>query len=91
MAKVKTTPVQEEQLITLTKEQFQKLLQVRELLDDASDALNDIDGEETAFSIGKSVGSVYSDLILAYNELSEVLMEKQSEIFSNDFEDLDEN
>lgn len=91
MAKAKATPVQEEKLITLTKEQYQKLLSVRELLDDASDALNDIDGDETIFSIGKSVGSVYSDLILAYNELSEVVMDKQSESFEFDFEDENEN
>ncbi len=46
MAKAKTTPaVQEEQLITLTKEQFQSILKVRELLDAATDTLDNIDGE----------------------------------------------
>ena len=92
MAKAKLTPVkQEEKLITLTKEQYQKLLTVRELLDNASDALNDIEGDENAFSIGKQIGSTYSDLILAFNELSEVVMDKQEEAFEFDFEDEDEN
>jgi hypothetical protein len=88
MAKAKATPVkQEEKLITLTKEQYQKLLSVRQLLDDASDALDNIDGNESIFDIGKQVGSTYADLILAYNELSEVVMDKQMEVFSDEDSD----
>ena len=87
MAKTKVTPVkQEEKLITLTKEQFEKLLTVRELIDNASDALNDI---ENACSIGKQIGSTYSDLILAFNELSEVVMDKQFGDESDEDEDDD--
>lgn len=90
MAKAKVTPVkQEEKLITLTKEQFEKLLTVRELIDNASDALNDIEGDENAFSIGKQIGSTYSDLILAFNELSEVVMDKQFGDESDEEEDDD--
>ena len=91
MAKAKATPVKEEQLITLTKEQYQKLLEVRELLDGASDILSDIDGDDNLFEIGKQVGSAYSDIILAFNELSEVVIDKQEEAFEFDFEDEDEN
>lgn len=90
MAKAKQTPVLEEQLITLTKEQYQKLLEVRELLDNASDALNDIDGDDSLFEIGKQVGSAYSDIILAFNELSEVVLDKQEDAFEFEFEE-DEN
>jgi len=78
MAKAKTTPaVQEEQLITLTKEQFQAILKVRELLDAATDTLDSIDGDENAFAIGRMVGDAHSDLIHAYNELAVVIMNKQ--------------
>jgi hypothetical protein len=90
MAKAKTTPVQEEQLITLTKEQFQALLKVRELLDAATDTLDNIDGDENAFAIGRMVGDAHSDLIHAYNELAVVIMNKQEEAYEFSY-DLDEN
>ena len=91
MAKAKTTPVQEEQLITLTKEQFQAILKVRELLDSATDTLDNIDGDENAFAIGRMVGDAHSDLIYAYNELAEVIMNKQSDAYTLSFDDEDEN
>jgi hypothetical protein len=92
MAKAKATPaVQEEQLITLTKEQFQSLLKVRELLDAATDTLDNIDGDENAFAIGRMVGDAHSDLIHAYNELAEVIMNKQSDTYTISFDDEDEN
>ena len=88
MAKAKATPAKQEvKLITLTKEQYQKLLSVRQLLDDASDALDNIDGNESIFDIGKQVGSTYSDIILAYNELSEVIMDKHTEAFGDEDSD----
>ena len=91
MAKAKTTPVQEEQLITLTKEQFQSILKVRELLDSATDTLDNIDGDENAFAIGRMVGDAHSDLIHAYNELAEVIMNKQSDAYTLSLDDEDEN
>ena len=91
MAKTKTTPVQEEQLITLTKEQFQAILKVRELLDSATDTLDNIDGDENAFAIGRMVGDAHSDLIHAYNELAEVIMNKQSDAYTLSLDDDDEN
>ena len=78
MAKAKTTPVKE-QLITLTKEQHTKLLEVRALLDAATDTLDNIDGDENAFAIGRMVGDVHSDLIRAYNELSDVIIDNQDD------------
>ncbi len=91
MAKAKTTPaVQEEQLITLTKEQFQALLKVRELLDAATDTLDGIDGDENAFAIGRMVGDAHSDLIHAYNELAVVIMNKQEESYEFSYDE-DEN
>jgi hypothetical protein len=78
MAKAKTTPVKE-QLITLTKEQHTKLLEVRALLDAATDTLDNIDGDENAFAIGRMVGDAHSDLIRAYNELSDVIIDNQDD------------
>ena len=91
MAKAKQTPVQEEQLITLTKEQFAALLKVRSLIDIATDTLDNIDGDENAFAIGRMVGDAHSDLIHAYNDLGDIIEAKQDEMFVNGFEDLDEN
>jgi len=87
----KATPVQEEQLITLTKEQFAALLKVRSLIDIATDTLDNIDGDENAFAIGRMVGDAHSDLIHAYNDLGDIIEAKQDEMFVNGFEDLDEN
>ena len=54
MAKAKQIPVKEEQLITLTKEQFQKLIEIHSMLDTASDVLDEIDGDDgNLFEIGK--------------------------------------
>ena len=79
MAKAKTTPVVQEQVITLTKEQYAKLLEVRALLDAATDTLDNIDGDENAFAIGRMVGDAHSDLIHAYNELGDIIMDKQTD------------
>jgi hypothetical protein len=90
MAKAKTTPVQEEKLITLTKEQFVKLIEIHSMLDNASDTLNDIDGDDNLFEIGKSVGDACSDIINAFNDLGDIIDEKQDEVYEFSY-DLDEN
>jgi hypothetical protein len=90
MAKAKTTPVQEEQLITLTREQFVKLVEIYSMLDNASDTLDSIDGDDNLFEIGKSVGDACGDIINAYNDLGDIIDDKRDEIMSS-FEDLDEN
>jgi hypothetical protein len=87
---VKTTTVQEEKLITLTKEQFVKLIEIHSMLDNASDTLNDIDGDDNLFEIGKQVGDAHSDIVNAFNDLGDIIDEKQDEVMGY-FEDLDEN
>jgi hypothetical protein len=87
---VKTTTVQEEKLITLTKEQFVKLIEIHSMLDNASDTLNDIDGDDNLFEIGKAVGDACSDIVNAFNDLGDIIDEKQDEVMDY-FEDLDEN
>ena len=87
---VKTTTVQEEKLITLTKEQFVKLIEIHSMLDNASDTLNDIDGDDNLFEIGKAVGDACSDIVNAFNDLGDIIDEKQDEVMGY-FEDLDEN
>ena len=92
MAKAtKATPVQEEQLITLTTEQFAKLIEIHSRLDNASDTLNDIDGDENAFMVGKKVGDACSDVINAFNDLGDIIDDKQEESFIASFSNEDEN
>ena len=72
MAKeVKTTA--EEKQIVLTKEQYAILFKVRSLLDSASDTLNDIDGDDNLFEIGKQVGNATNDIIIAFNDLGDLV------------------
>ncbi len=80
----------EEQLITLTREQFVKLVEIYSMLDNASDTLDSIDGDDNLFEIGKSVGDACSDIINAHNDLGDIIDDKRDEIMSS-FEDLDEN
>jgi len=80
----------EEKLITLTRDQFAKLIEIYSMLDNASDTLGSIDGDENAFAIGRLVGDACSDIINAYNNLGDIIDDKRDEIMSS-FEDLDEN
>ena len=91
MAKAKTTPVQEEKLITLTPEQFAKLIGIYSTLDNVSDTLDGIDGDDNLFEIGKQVGDACSDIVNAYNDLGNIIEAKQMESIDWDFEDEDEN
>ena len=71
MAKaVKTTT---EKQIVLTREQYAILFKVRSLLDSASDTLNDIDGDDNLFEIGKQVGNATNDIIIAFNDLGDLV------------------
>ena len=71
MAKAKQATTEKQ--IVLTKEQYKILFKVRSLLDAASDALNNIDGDGNLFEIGKQVGDATGDIISAYNELGELI------------------
>jgi hypothetical protein len=87
MAKAKQTPVKQEQLITLTKEQYAVLFKVRSLLDSASDTLDAIDGDSNLFAIGKQVGDACGDVINAFNDLGDLIDETNP----NDVENEDSN
>ncbi len=86
MAKAKTTPVQTNTVI-LTTEQYAVLFKVRSLLDNASDTLDNIDGDENAFAIGRMVGDAYSDIVNAFNDLGDLIDETNpSDLSEDDFE-----
>jgi len=85
MSKAKPTPV-ETKTITLTTEQYDVLFKVRSLLDNASDTLDNIDGDENAFAIGRMVGDAYSDIINAFNDLGDLIDETNPNDVSNEWE-----
>jgi len=82
---VKTTTV-EVKTITLTTEQYAVLFKVQSLLDSASDTLNDIDGNDTLFEIGRQVGDANADIISAFNELGDLIDETNPNDVSNEWE-----
>ena len=88
MAKAKQIQV-EEKLITLTKEQFVKLIEIHSMLDNASDTLNDIDGDDNLFEIGKQVGDAGGDIVNAFNDLGDIIDQLDDQV--NDYDDEDEN
>ena len=91
MAKAKVTKVEEVKQIVLTKDQFNKLIQVRSFLDSASDTLSDIDGDGNLFEIGKSVGDATSDLVNAFNELGDLIDQLDDQVNDYGFENEDED
>ena len=90
MAKEKQTPVEKVKQIVLTQEQFEKLSEIRSLLDNASDTLNNIDGDENAFAIGRMVGDASSDLIKAFNDLGDIVDELDVNNYYGEFESDDD-
>jgi hypothetical protein len=72
MAKEVKTTVEEKQIV-LTKEQYDILFKVRSLLDNASDSLDAIDGDENLFYIGKQIGNATNDIIIAFNDLGDLI------------------
>jgi hypothetical protein len=86
MAKAKQTPVETKQIV-LTTEQYAVLFKVQSLLDSASDTLNDIDGDDNLFEIGRQVGDASADLISAFNELGDLIDETNpNDLSEGDFE-----
>jgi hypothetical protein len=81
---VKTVEVK---TVTLTMEQYAVLFKVRSLLDNASDTLDTIDGDENAFVIGKMVGDACSDIVSAFNDLGDLIDETNpNDLSEDDFE-----
>jgi hypothetical protein len=72
MAKEVKTTVEEKQIV-LTKEQYAILFKVRSLLDMASDSLDAIDGDENLFYIGKQIGNATNDIIIAFNDVGDLI------------------
>jgi hypothetical protein len=86
MAKaVKTTTVKTN-TVTLTTEQYAVLFKIQSLLDSASDTLGDIDGNDTLFEIGRQVGDASADIIMAFNELGDLIDETNPNDVSNEWE-----
>jgi len=85
MAKAKQLLV-ETKTITLTTEQYAVLFKIQSLLDSASDTLNDIDGNDTLFEIGRQVGDASADIIMAFNELGDLIDETNPNDSDNEFE-----
>jgi hypothetical protein len=83
---VKTTTVKTN-TVTLTMEQYAVLFKVRSLLDNASDTLDAIDGDENAFAIGRMVGDACSDIVNAFNDLGDLVDETNpNDLSEDDFE-----
>jgi hypothetical protein len=91
MAKAKQTKVEEVKQIVLTQDQFNKLIEVKSLLDSASDTLDEIDGDGNLFEIGKLVGDATSDIVKAFNDLGDIVDELDDQVNDFDFEDEDED
>jgi len=72
MAKAKQIQA-ESKTVTLTKEQYAILFKVRSLLDNASDSLDAIDGDENLFYMGKQVGDAHGDILTAFNDLGDLI------------------
>jgi hypothetical protein len=68
-------------------EQYAVLFKVQSLLDNASDTLDNIDGDENAFAIGRMVGDAYNDIINAFNDLGDLVDETNpNDLNEDDFE-----
>jgi hypothetical protein len=92
MAKAKQTKVEEVKQIVLTQDQFNKLVEIQSMLDNASDILDNIDGTDgNLYEIGKSVGGAYSDIIDAYNALGDIIDGVDGQVNDFDFDFEDEN
>ena len=83
---LKTTTVKTN-TVTLTMEQYAVLFKVRSLLDNASDTLDAINGDENAFAIGRMVGDACSDIVNAFNDLGDLVGETNpNDLSEDDFE-----
>ena len=87
MTDVNQTNLEETKQIILTKKQFEKLIEIRELLDNSSETLDAIDGEDSLFNIGKQISNAFGDIINSYNELSKIINELDPNYYGTD--DLD--
>jgi hypothetical protein len=78
MVKVKTPPVKKEpKQIVLTKEQFQKLRHIQDIIDTETGTLKETIGDTDLepIEIGFNIGSAHASLYEAYNQLESILDE----------------
>ena len=95
MAKVKQTQPEpkEPKQIMLTQEQFDKLIEIYQTLDNATDEISNLaDGKFNNIQLGYNLGMINSSLERAYNVLDELTdaIDPNRESWFND-EDEDEN
>ena len=70
MAKAKATPVKQEQLIVLTKEQFDTLMSVYDVLNETTDAIEELtESELSTLQLGYHLGMINNDLFEAFTKL----------------------
>ena len=89
MAKAKQTQSEPKQIV-LTQEQFDKLIEIYQTLDDATDEISKLaDGELNNIQLGYNLGMINSSLERAYNALDELTddINPNRESWFNDDED----
>jgi hypothetical protein len=69
-ARTKTTPAPTEVKLTITKEQLNIILQIREALDSATEDIRDLceNGDQEQMTIGFTLGKLQKSLIDAYSQ-----------------------
>jgi hypothetical protein len=97
MAKAKQTQPEpkEPKQIVLTQEQFDKLIEIYQTLDNATDEISKLaDGEFHDIQLGYNLGMINSGLERAYNaldELTDAIDPNRDSWWSNDAEETDES
>jgi len=92
MAKAKQTQSEPKQIV-LTQEQFDKLIEIYQTLDDATDEISNlVDGEFNNIQLGYNLGMINSSLERAYNALDELTdaIDPNRESWFNDEDENDE-
>jgi hypothetical protein len=90
MAKAKSTPVvKKEKPITLTKEQYSKLCEIKDSIDNVTDYLKEIaddtDKEDT-IKIGFLIGRAYNVAINSWDDLKDIVWNIQPDNDDNEDE-----
>ncbi len=90
MAKAKSTPVvKKEKPITLTKEQYSKLCEIKDSIDNVTDYLKEIaddtDKEDT-IKIGFLIGRAYNIAINSWDDLKDIVWNIQPDNDDNEDE-----
>jgi hypothetical protein len=91
MAKAKATPVKKEpKQIVLTQEQFDTLISIYDILNEATDSIEEVtEGEFNLVQLGYQLGMVNNDLFKAYSMLDTLTddINPNSDWFNDEDED----